>query len=221
MPALTECKPLPAFDTLPAAAVSPATNVPCGRHDLIVCEHGGIYRNEIEHLVRMRFAEEHGARVCSFMPTMFAMRNAAGRLCSVAGFRSAAREPLFLEQYLSEPIEQALAGVSQRRVERCEIVEVGNLAGISCRSAVRLVLHLPHLLLSRGHKWIVFTATGAVRQLLASYAAPLIELAPADVSRIGRSQDHWGSYYERDPRVMAGYLEDGIDMRRERRIARG
>lgn len=210
MPALTECKPVPSATGI----------VPCGRHDLIVCEQDGIYRSEIEHLVRMRFSEEHDARVCSFMPTMLAMRNDAGRLCSVAGYRSAAREPLFLEQYLSEPIEQVIASTARRRVERNEIVEVGNLAGISCRSAIRLVLHLPHLLLSRGHRWIVFTATDAVRQLLATYAAPLIELAPADVSRIRHSQDSWGRYYDRDPRVMAGYLEDGIGMRRDRRIAR-
>jgi hypothetical protein len=215
------CNSLPEFAIAPTSPASSASAiVPCGRHELIVCEHDGVHRQEIEHLVRMRFAEQHGARVCTFMPTMFAMRNDAGQLCSVAGFRSAALESLFLEQYLSEPVEQAIASVSHQAVERHEIVEVGNLAGINCRSAVRLVLQLPQLLLSRGHQWIVFTATGAVRQLLSAYAAPLIELAPAEVSRLGRGQDHWGSYYQRDPRVMAGYLADGLAMRRERRKTR-
>ena len=188
----------------------------CGRHDLIVCDRDGIHRNDIEQLIRARFAEAHGASICSFMPTMFGMRNDSGRLCSVTGFRSAAQESLFLEQYLAEPIEAAIARVCGIPAQRSDIVEVGNLAGVNCRAAVRLVLQLPELLISRGHKWIVFTATGTVRQMLAVYRAPLIELAAAEPTRIRRSGDDWGRYYERDPRVMAGYLPNGISMRRGR-----
>jgi len=193
---------------------SPAT---CNRHELTVCGQRDSRRDELEAFVRTAFARKHGARVCTFMPMMFATRNEAGRLCGVAGFRSAASESLFLERYLSQPIEQAIAAASGRQVNREQIVEVGNLAGVSCRAAVRLVLQLPQLLLERGQQWIVFTATDAMRHLLAGYGAPLIELAPAQADRVAGLGDEWGSYYQTDPRVMVGYLPDGLALRRARR----
>jgi hypothetical protein len=93
-------------------------------------------------------------------------------------------------------------------VSRDEIVEVGNLAGASCRAAVRMVAQLPVFLMKRRYSWIVFTATGALRQILASFGAPLIELGRADPYRVATAADSWGRYYESDPRVFAGYLPD-------------
>lgn len=153
----------------------------------------------------------------SFMPTMLVMRNDRGGICSVVGFRAAAEESLFLERYLAEPVERAVASIVGREVCRSEIVEVGNLSGVNCRAALRLVLALPRLLLSRGQRWIVFTATSNVRKMLALYGAPLIELATADSSRVAGTGDEWGRYYETDPRVMVGYLPQGIGLARPAR----
>ena len=164
---------------------------------------------------RTRFGEKHGARVRSFMPTMLAMRGDNGRLCSVAGFRCAAHEPLFLERYLSEPVENAIAAACGHAVDRAQIVEVGNLAGVTCRASLRLIVELPRLLLARGQRWIVFTASEAVRSVLAGYHAPLVQLVAAEASRVAGLGDDWGRYYETDPRVMAGFLPDGrLDRRR-------
>jgi len=52
----------------------------------------------------------------------------------------------------------------------------------------------------------VFTATDAVRGILQSFGAPLIELARADAARVTAGGDQWGRYYQHDPRVLAGYL---------------
>ena len=191
----------------------------CAHHRLQVCERADIERGELEGFVHRVFAAKHRAQVRSFMPTMLAMRNDAGRVCGVAGFRCAAHEPLFLERYLDEPIEHAIAKVAQQTVTREQLVEVGNLAGVSCRAATRLVLELPRLLLARGHRWIAFTATDKVRQLLASYGAPLLELAPANASRVAGLADDWGRYYETDPRVMVGFLPDGLAMHARARDA--
>jgi hypothetical protein len=173
-------------------------------------------REELERFVHDVFATKHGAHVCSFMPTLLAMRNDRGSVCSVAGFRCAADQGLFLERYLNEPIEQAVGTASGEPVSRAQIVEVGNLAGVNCRSAMRLVLDLPRILLDRGHRWIVFTATDTLRGLLASYRAPLLDLAPASASRVQSTDDDWGRYYESQPRVMAGYLPDGLSLSRRR-----
>lgn len=173
-------------------------------------------RNELEQFIYEAFASKHGARVRSFMPTLLAMRNDAGAICSVAGFRCAAEQQLFLEQYLNEPVEDVIASSLGRQVPRSHIVEVGNLAGLNCRCAMRLVLELPRILLDRGYRWIVFTATDTVRALLASYNAPLFDLAAATAARVPESADDWGRYYQSCPRVMAGHLPDGLVLRRGR-----
>ncbi|WP_129774397.1 thermostable hemolysin [Peristeroidobacter soli] len=189
----------------------------CQGHELSLHHANDPGREALERFVHEVFAARHGARVCSFMPSLLAMRNDGGAICSVAGFRCAADEALFLERYLDEPIERAIASSCGQQVSRSQIVEVGNLAGLNCRSAMRLVLDLPRILLDRGHRWMVFTATDTVRGILASYHAPLLDLAAATASRAQSTGDEWGRYYDSHPRVMVGYLPDGLSLRRRRR----
>lgn len=169
-------------------------------------------RGPLEDYVRAAFQAKHGAVVRSFMPTLLAFRDRADALRGVVGVRGAHQERLYLEQYLDRPVEQALAAALQARgvdgIRRAEIAEVGNLAGATCRAAVRMVAHIPAYLMSQRYQWIVFTATGALRQILAGFGAPLVELARADGSSVAASSDEWGRYYETDPRVYAGRLQD-------------
>jgi hypothetical protein len=178
---------------------------------------GDTGRDELEAYVRDRFATKHGAAVRSFMPTLVSFRDRQGELRGVAGLRGAEESRLYLEQYLDRPIERVLADslssppgarAAARMVRRDEIVEVGNLAGASCRAAVRMVAQLPVYLMSRRYSWIVFTATSALRQILEGFGAPLIELGRADPGSVAGTPDAWGRYYETDPRVFAGYLPD-------------
>jgi hypothetical protein len=163
-------------------------------------------RAELEAFVRAAFARKHDASVASFMPTLLSFRDASGELRGVIGLRSAEPKPLYLEQYLEQPIEAAIAAATGRLVQRHEVVEVGNLAGANCRAAMRMVAELPSYLLARDYRWIVFTATSAVRSILQGFGAPLVELARADGGRVAGGEDRWGRYYESDPRVLAGYL---------------
>jgi hypothetical protein len=163
-------------------------------------------RPELEGFVREAFHRRHGATVASFMPTLLSFRDGGGDLRGVIGVRGAGPAPLFLEQYLEQPVEAAIARAAGREVRRDEIVEVGNLAGANSRAAMRMVASLPAYLLSRDYRWLVFTATDAVRAILQGFGAPLVELARADASRITAGDDQWGRYYQRDPRVLAGYL---------------
>lgn len=174
-------------------------------------------RADLEDYVRAAFKAKHGATVRNFMPTLVAFRDRQGALRGVAGLRGADQERLFLEQYLERPVEQALADASARldplgapfadRIERRQVVEVGHLAGASCRAAVRVVAQLPAFLRARRYTWIVFTATNALRDILESLGAPLVELARADGTAVV-ARDEWGRYYDTDPRVCAGFLPD-------------
>ncbi|MCM2312926.1 MAG: thermostable hemolysin [Steroidobacteraceae bacterium] len=163
-------------------------------------------RAELEAFVRTAFARKHDASVSSFMPTLLSFRDASGELRGVIGVRGAAPQPLYLEQYLEQPVEAAIAAATGRFVQRHEVVEVGNLAGANCRAAMRMVATLPSYLLVRDYRWIVFTATSAVRGILQGFRAPLVELARAENARVAHGDDRWGRYYDSDPRVLAGYL---------------
>lgn len=182
----------------------------CTRHAIASYERSHPQRTTIEEFVRHAFALKHGARIRSFMPTLFALHGRDDRICGVAGVRSAAAEPLFLERYLSGSIESTLSRRVGERVSREQIVEVGNLSSLSCRAAFHLVALLPRLLIDRGHLWVTFTATDAVRGILHRFDAPVIELSGATQDRIAHLGDDWGRYYECDPRVMAAWLPHGL-----------
>jgi len=171
-------------------------------------EHGGAERPALEAFVQQAFERRHGASIATFMPTLLSFHDDGGRLRGVIGVRGAAPRELYLEQYLEHPIEAAITAVTGRPVRREEVVEVGNLAGDSCRTAMRMVAVLPAYLLARNYRWIAFTATRAVRGILAGFRAPLVELARADGGCVSEQADRWGRYYENDPRVLVGYLPD-------------
>jgi hypothetical protein len=175
-------------------------------------EAGSPERPELEDFVGASFKRKHDATVTSYLPTLLSFRDPAGVLRGVVGLRGAGEHRLYLEQYLEQPIESAIAAATGRGVRREQVVEVGNLAGTNCRSAVRMVALLPSHLLARDFQWIVFTATSAVRAILLGFGAPLIELARADGARVANAGDEWGRYYDADPRVFAGYLPDSLQI---------
>ncbi len=142
------------------------------------------------------------------MPSLLGFRDPTERLRGVLGLRAAAAMPLYLEHYLDQPVENAIAGATGKLLRRSDIVEVGNLAAGNCRGAVRMIAELPAYLLARDFSWIVFTATRTVRQILLGFGAPLVELARADGARVAGGVDAWGGYYDNDPRVFAGYLPE-------------
>jgi len=182
-------------------------------HRMAVCRVGDDGRHDLESLIRTAFFCQHGAQVRSFMPNLLGLWGSTGRPTGAVGYRGADDGPLFLESYLSGPVEAVIEGRTAQPVARSEIVEVGNLASLNCYAALRLIAVLPPMLLAQGRRWIVFTATDTVRAVLTKLGAPLVELTTADARKAPASDD-WGSYYGRDPRVMLGHLPDG--MRRHR-----
>jgi hypothetical protein len=182
----------------------------CSRHTLIECDRDHPRRGELEHYIHRAFSLKHSAHVCSFMPMLLGLQGRDESICGVTGYRHAAMEELFLERYLDQPVQRAIAAASGAPVSREEVVEVGNLASVRCRAAIHIVTLLPQYLLHRRYSWIVFTATQGVRNILNQLQAPMYELAPARADRVAGLKEDWGRYYDTDPRVMAGYLPNGL-----------
>jgi hypothetical protein len=191
----------------PAARVAAKATSPLRSDDLVICGPGHPDRNEFETFIRQGFRRKHGASVHSFMPLLLGLRDAAGDLVGVAGYRAAKAQRLYLEQYLPHSIEHLIATRNPSLgVRRQDVAEIGNFACRDFPTAMDLIGLLTDFLLARQHRWVVFTATRTVRSIMRHLGVTLTELAPAEESRIAMTQDDWGSYYSTDPRVMLGYI---------------
>jgi hypothetical protein len=173
---------------------------------MLPCDRDDARRAEAEAFVRRRFQRSHGAHVSTFMPTLLLLTDGDNEIAAAAGFRFAAHEPLFLERYLSGPIEQVLPAQAGRPARRAEIVEVGNFAARDSRRAMILMSFMPAWFLELSARWIVFTATTSIRGILSAMGGRCMEVGTADGARAAGGADEWGRYYSKDPRVMAGFL---------------
>jgi hypothetical protein len=163
-------------------------------------------RAEIERFIAERFLKAYGAQVSHFCAHLLGARSAAGAWQAAAGYTPAGSGALYLEHYLDRPVEAALAALTGRRVPRAGIVEVGNLVAASAGCGRSFLPALGQHLAALEHRWVVFTATREVRNLLRRLAFPVHVLAPALPERLPDRGAAWGSYYAHDPNVMAGCL---------------
>jgi len=184
----------PAIATTPAELRWEAASEASDRHAALADFIKGAYR------------QHFGASLSSLMPELCALIDVDGLPRAVAGFRQATDNPLFLEQYLSSPVEQQIAAATGEAVRRSAIWEVGNLA-TRCPGAARYFVHRAAAALAeRGAEWAVFTGTRRVVAVFRRLGLPLITLAQADPARLQEDAAHWGTYYQHAPRVVAGRI---------------
>lgn len=166
-------------------------------------------RKRIEQFIAQRFFAAHGAHVHHFMPLLVALENAAGEVLAVAGVRSAQQEPLFLEHYLNAPVERVIASHQPADCRRQDVVEVGNLAAMKPGYGRYLFAALTDLLTAWNFRWLACTGiTGVVNVLRRLGINPLC-VAPALPDRIPGGVADWGNYYDKQPQVMVGEIEQG------------
>jgi hypothetical protein len=147
-------------------------------------------REGFESFIAARFGRAYGAHVTHFLPHLLGVRDGLARWQAAAGYAAAGVQTLFLEQYLDQPIERAIATALGRPIARPGIVEVGNLAAISAGMARVIIPQLARHLHRLGYIWVVFTATRALRNSF----RPLIPLGS------------WSSAGERETGMNIGPL---------------
>ncbi len=199
---------LDCFDT-------PSTGAP-----LRCIDAGHPLRGSLERFIAHRFAEDHGARLTSFMPDLLgACHN--GDWVAAAGMRLAAASTLFLERYLDTPVEHALGAALGHRVRRADVVEVGNLAAATHGGARRLIIAVTHALAGAGLRWVVFTGTPTLINSFRRLGLAPMPLAVARAERMGDALADWGRYYDRRPMVMGGDIRAGHATLRQMGLVRG
>jgi len=66
-------------------------------------------RLRVEAFVEATYARAYGSRISAHYPTLMSVQDHTGRIYAVVGFRFARESALFLEQYLDQPVETAIA----------------------------------------------------------------------------------------------------------------
>ncbi len=175
-------------------------------------------RAEVEQFIRTVYAERFGAVLRRFAPQLVSLRDADGHITAAAGYRSAATDTLFLERYLDEPVQVALARHAGEAPARAGIVEVGHLAAARAGEGRRLILLLGPHLAAQGCQWVVSTLTEELRALFVRIGVTPLALGRADAAMLGAEAADWGDYYEHQLVVLAGHLPLAL-RRLARRIA--
>ena len=164
----------------------------------------------LEDFVRQEFLAHFGARIKQFMPELLTLQGADRTIRAVVGCRAAATEPLFLEAYTRQPIEEVLAVRNGFWVPRERIVEIGSLACRNAKAAIEIVRALVPHLLNAGFAWVVFTGADTVMNVFRYLELSPRPLCPADPHLLGDARNDWGTYYDHNPQVMAGRIQDGV-----------
>jgi hypothetical protein len=166
-------------------------------------------RAETEAFIAQVYRARYDAELIRFLPHLLAFGNAAGGLQAAVGLRSGNEGRLFVEQYLHEPAEAAVAAVIGRAVPRDQLVEVGNFAALSAGDARELILHLTHWLHAAGFRWVLFSATRQLRNAFDRLHLATVELAEARASQLVDDCNQWGHYYDAQPKLMFGDIAAG------------
>lgn len=159
--------------------------------------------------VKQRYELAFAAHLEQFMPAYLVLEQ-HGRILSLCGFRIAADEPLFLEQYLQQPAERLLSATFSTEIERSNLIEFGHLASFTKGTSPTHFYLIAEMLVGLGYEWCIFTATDPLHALMTRLGLEPQEIAKADPSRIENAQQTWGLYYEHQPRVLAGNLKKGL-----------
>lgn len=171
---------------------------------LEIYRENAVARQALESFIHERYAQVYGANVRHFLPWLLSLRE-NGVLRSALGLRPGGCEAFFVEHYLDSPLE-ALLSKAHGPVLRTQIIETGNLAAVSGSSPLLFSL-LTEVLYRAGFRWITFTATTHVSNLLRRLGMRPEQICIADVNRLGDEAKHWGSYYDSKPSVLVGNLE--------------
>ncbi len=195
------------------AATSPSQEPPtvAPRGGLSLIGPDAPARRAVEAFIDTVYRERFGATVRAFAPQLVALSDAQGHVVAAAGYRGGGQGPLFLERYLSAPVEHLLASPGETTPERAGIVEVGHLSAIRAGEGSRLITALGRHLAAQRFQWVVSTLTQELRQLFVRrLGITPLALAAAHPDALGEDAADWGRYYEHAPVVLAGRLDASL-----------
>jgi hypothetical protein len=164
----------------------------------------------LERFIAEVYLRRYGARINHFAEQLIASQDEAGDWLAAAGYTPATDAPLFVEQYLNVPVEDALTARIGAPVARHQVVEAGNLAAIGHGAARNMIVSLSVLLHRLQLGWVVLTGTRTLRNAFFRLGLAPLALVHASPQRLPDCGSSWGSYYQTDPIVLAADIKAGF-----------
>jgi hypothetical protein len=176
-----------------------------GAARLTVYPPGSAGREQVEQFIHRVYKKSYGASVQSYAPVLLSLSDESGQIAAAAGYRIASTGPLFLESYLSQPIESLIH--AHACVPRGRIAEVGHLSSEQSGAGRRLIKLIGLHLAGLGLQWVSSTLTQELQHVFVRLGIAPIALGAADPARLGPEAQCWGTYYEHHPVVVAGRID--------------
>lgn len=161
-------------------------------------------RRRIERFIEQTFLNSYNAHILYHYPSLMSVHDEEHNILAALGFRYAKDEPLFLESYLDYPIETILEHTYHQPISRNVIAEIGNLASNGQGASIFLFTALNAYLAQQGIEINTVTATDFLSKYFRKLGLKETFLAHADKNRLYNHGVNWGSYYDENPRVIAG-----------------
>ncbi len=161
-------------------------------------------RQRVEDFIKDIYARSYGADISVDYPILMSVRDDSGKVLAAVGFRYAAQEALFLEQYTGAPVDMLLD------VPRTQIVEIGNLASAGNGASIFLYAALASYLDFKGIRYATITGTDFLHRSFERLGLAPQKLCDADVSSLHSNGQNWGAYYDTNPRVLAGCVDKSV-----------
>lgn len=161
-------------------------------------------RERVEDFIKAIYKQSYDADIEVHYPVLMSVRNGDNDILAAVGFRYAQYEPLFLEQYTAQPIENVL------ECNRHEIVEIGNLASAGQGASIFLFAALASYLKNKNIRYATVTGTDFLHNYFEKIGLKPHKICDADISALPQDKQKWGSYYDTQPRVLAGSVENGV-----------
>ena len=173
---------------------------------------GTTMAESVTAFIRRRFQQAYGAEPNLRIPSLLALTTAQGSLLAAVGVRNAGVDKLFLEDYLSVPVQSLMP---EPATERSRIAEIAHLAGVEAGVSRYLFASLSVWLDAAGYDWVVCTGTDQLRNSFHRLGIATRVLADADPSKLPDGGAGWGGYYDHHPVVMTIRVADGMSALRE------
>lgn len=184
---------------------------------LTVHPPGSSDREQVEQFIHRVYKKSYGASIQQYAPVLLSLSDGSGQIAAAAGYRIASSGPLFLESYLSEPIESLIP--TDASVPRGRIAEVGHLSSEQSGAGTRLIRLIGLHLAGLGLQWVSSTLTQELQHFFVRLGIAPVALGAADPARLGPQAQSWGSYYEHHPVVVAGRIDLALSRLSRRQIA--
>lgn len=161
-------------------------------------------------LIAAQYKKHFDCDLRHFMPNTFSLYR-GDILKACAGFSSADQNPLFLEQYLDQPIEAMLSEQFDCPVSRRDIVEIGGFAVDDKQFALPMMIQLAPAFRAAGFQYAVCTVTSVVQRCLDKIGIQSVSLGAADANRVDTTGNAWGKYYALTPVILAGNIQTNLE----------